>query len=58
MAMRAELLEVVRERYGAARSAERRFILDELVAVSVESGMMRSISGSYGNALALNGNPR
>ena len=34
MATRAELLEVVRERYGRARSAERRLILDEFVAVS------------------------
>src|SRR3954462_89141 len=34
MATRAELLEVVRERYGGARPAERRLILDEFVAVS------------------------
>ena len=34
MATRAELLEVVRERYASARPAERRLILDELVAVS------------------------
>jgi hypothetical protein len=34
MATRAELLEVVRERYGSARPAERRRILDECVAVS------------------------
>jgi hypothetical protein len=34
MATRAELLEVVRERYGSARPAERRLILDEFVAVS------------------------
>src|SRR3954470_23491363 len=34
MATRAELLEVVRERYGKARPAERRLILDEFVAVS------------------------
>jgi hypothetical protein len=34
MATRAELLEVMRERYGSARPAERRLILDELVAVS------------------------
>ena len=34
MATRAELLEVVRERYGRARSAERRPVLDEFVAVS------------------------
>jgi hypothetical protein len=34
MATRAELLEVVRERYGTARPAERRLILDEFVAVS------------------------
>jgi hypothetical protein len=34
MATRAELLEVVRERYGSARPPERRLILDEFVAVS------------------------
>jgi hypothetical protein len=34
MATRAELLEVVRERYGKARLTERRLILDEFVAVS------------------------
>jgi hypothetical protein len=34
MATRAELLVVVRERYGRARPAERRLILDEFVAVS------------------------
>src|SRR5215212_5063383 len=34
MATRAELLEVVRERYGSAGPAERRLILDEFVAVS------------------------
>src|SRR3954467_13325291 len=34
MATRAELLEVVRERYGKARPPERRLILDEFVAVS------------------------
>src|SRR3954452_7399894 len=34
MATRAELLEVVRERYGSARPAERRLVLDEFVAVS------------------------
>src|SRR4051794_41222475 len=34
MATRAELLEVVRERYGGARPPERRLILDEFVAVS------------------------
>src|SRR4051812_48430924 len=34
MATRAELLEVVRERYGKARPPERRPILDEFVAVS------------------------
>jgi hypothetical protein len=34
MATRAELLTVVRERYGSARPAERRLILDEFVAVS------------------------
>src|SRR3954449_4889975 len=34
MATRAELLEVVHERYGSARSPERRLILDEFVAVS------------------------
>jgi hypothetical protein len=34
MATRAELLEVVRERYASARPAERRLILDEFVAVS------------------------
>src|SRR5215216_4742476 len=34
MATRTELLGVLRERYGSARPAERRLILDELVAVS------------------------
>src|SRR4051812_43729636 len=34
MATRAELPEVVRERYGGARPPERRLILDEFVAVS------------------------
>jgi hypothetical protein len=33
MATRAELLEVVRERYGSARTVERRLILDEFTAV-------------------------
>jgi hypothetical protein len=34
MATRAELLEVVRERYASARPAERCLVLDEFVAVS------------------------
>jgi hypothetical protein len=34
IATRAELLEVVRERYGSGRSAERRLVRDEFVAVS------------------------